>query len=208
MARQAPSGNDGADCPVVPDTGMICVPIARVSIGKLGVSMNRRSIIHLFSIAVLVLCLLPGDAVGQQQSLKQRLVGTWTLVSNDNVASDGTKRQIFGPNPNGVMIFDVNGRFAVIAVNPARPKFKGNTRLDGTPEENKAAIAGTVAAFGTWSVDEATNTLLTRIDGSLFPNDEGVEQRRLITLEGDELKQVNLNPGSGGRAEIVFRRAK
>src|SRR5262245_60916340 len=170
--------------------------------------MNRRSIIHLFPIAALVLSLLPGGAVGQQQSLKQRLVGMWTLVSNDNVASDGTKRQIFGPNPHGIMIFDANGRFAVIAVNPTRPKFKGNTRLDGTPEENKAAIAGTVAAFGVWSVDEATNILITRIEGSLFPNDESLEQRRLITLEGDELKQVNLNPGSGGRAEIVFKRAK
>jgi hypothetical protein len=168
--------------------------------------MNRHSVVHLFSMAALVLSLLPGGAAGQQ-SLKQRLVGTWTLVSNDNVAADGTRRQIFGPNPKGMMIFEANGRFAVIALNPTRPKFKGNTRLDGTPEENKAAIAGSVAAFGAWSVDEATNTLVTRIEGSLFPNDEGLEQRRLVTLEGDELKQVNLNPGSGGRAEIVLRRA-
>jgi hypothetical protein len=80
--------------------------------------------------------------------------------------------------------------------------------LDSTPEENKAAIAGAVASFGTWSVDEATNTLVTRVEGNLFPNDEGREQRRLVTLTGDELKQVNLNPGSGGRAEIVFKRAK
>jgi hypothetical protein len=55
---------------------------------------------------------------------------------------------------------------------------------------------------------EATNTLITSIDGNPFPNDEGREQRRLVTLEGDELKQVNLNPGSGGRAEMVFKRTK
>jgi hypothetical protein len=170
--------------------------------------MNRRSILQLFAMPALGLALLSGGAVSQQKSLKQQLVGTWTLVSNDNVAPDGTKRQIFGPHPKGIMILDADGRYALIAVNPARPKFKGNTRLDGTPEENKAAIAGTVASFGTWSVDEATNTLITLIDGNLFPNDEGREQRRLVTLEGDELKQVNLNPGSGGRAEIVFRRAK
>jgi hypothetical protein len=170
--------------------------------------MNRRSIFHLFAMTTLSLGLLSGGAVGQQRSLKQLLVGTWTLVSNDNLAPDGTKRQIFGPNPKGIMILDADGRYALIAMNPSRPKFKGNTRLDGTPEENKAAVAGTVASFGTWSVDEATNTLITLSDGSLFPNDEGREQRRLVTLEGDELKQVNLNPGSGGRAEIVFRRAK
>jgi len=152
--------------------------------------------------------LLSGVAVSQQRSLKEQLVGTWMLVSNENVNTDGTKRQIFGPNPKGIMILDADGRFALIAVNPDRPKFKGKTRLDGTAEENKAVVAGTVAAFGTWSVEEATSTLITRIDASLFPNDEGSEQRRLITLAGDELKQVNLNPGSGGRAEIVFKRAK
>ena len=170
--------------------------------------MNLRHILSLSAIASLGLALLSGSAVSQQKSLKEQLVGTWTIVSNDNVAPDGAKRQIFGPNPKGIMILDGDGRYALIAVNPARPKFKGKTRLDGTPEENKAAIAGTVASFGTWSVDEATNTLITRVEGNLFPNDEGQEQRRLVTLSGDELKQVNLNPGSGGRAEIVFKRAK
>jgi len=168
----------------------------------------RRGILQLSPMTAVGLALLSGSAVSQQTSLKQELVGTWTLVSNDNVAADGTKRQNFGPNPKGIMIFDADGRYALIAANPARPKFAGKTRLDGTPEENKAAVAGTVASFGTWSVDEATNTLITRVDGNLFPNDEGREQRRLVTLAGDELRQVNLNPGSGGRAEIVFRRAK
>jgi lipocalin-like protein len=170
--------------------------------------MNRSNILKLSAIAALGLALLPGSAVSQQKPLKEQLVGSWAIVSNDNVAPDGTKRQLFGPNPRGIMILDANGRYALITVNPARPKFKGKTRLDGTPEENKAAIAGTVASFGTWSVDEATSTLITRVEGNLFPNDEGQEQRRLVTLAGDELKQVNLNPGSGGRAEIVFRRTK
>src|SRR5262245_11529038 len=114
--------------------------------------MNPGRIIGL-AVVVATACfgLLSTVAVSQQKSLKEQLVGTWTLVSNDNVNSDGTKRQIFGPNPKGIMIIDAGGRFAVIATNPDRPKFKGRTRLDGTAEENKAAIAGTVAAFGTWS---------------------------------------------------------
>src|SRR5262245_27705235 len=115
--------------------------------------MNPDRIIGL-TVVVATVCfgLLSGAAVSQQTSLKEQLIGTWTLVSNDNVSSDGTKRQIFGPNPKGIMILDADGRFALIAANPDRPKFKGNTRLDGTAEENKAATAGTVAAFGTWSV--------------------------------------------------------
>jgi hypothetical protein len=170
--------------------------------------MNRRSIVKLSATTALALSLLPSIATGQQKSLKDRLVGSWTIVSNDNVAPDGTKRQIFGPNPKGILMLSADGRYALVVVNPARPRFKGKTRLEGTPEENQAVIAGTVAAFGGWSVDEATNVLVTRIEGGLFPNDDGTEQRRIIALSGDELRMVNPSPGSGGRAEIVFRRAK
>ena len=170
--------------------------------------MNRQSIFNLGAITVIGLASLPHSAIGQQKSLKEQLVGNWSIVSNDNVAPDGTKRQIFGPNPKGIFILGADGRYALVVVNPARPKFKGASRLDGTPEENKATIAGTVASFGTWSLDEATSTLVTRAEGDLFPNAEGIDQRRLIALSGDELKMVNLSPGSGGRAEIIFKRAK
>jgi hypothetical protein len=101
-----------------------------------------------------------------------------------------------------------HGGFLLRWVGSRSAKLKGASRLDGTLEENKAAIAGTVAAFGTWSLDEATNTRVTSVEGSLFPNDEGGDQRRIIALAGDELKIVNPSPGSGGRAEIVFKRAK
>jgi Lipocalin-like domain len=171
-------------------------------------TVKRRIILSLCAATVLGLALLPGAAVSQQKSLTEQLVGSWTIISNDNVAPDGTKRQIFGPNPKGIFILGADGSYALVVVNPARPKFVGKSRLDGTPEENKSAIAGTVASFGTWSVDEATNTLVTSIEGNLFPNDEGRDQRRIIALEGDQLKMVNPSPGSGGRAEIVFRRAK
>jgi Lipocalin-like domain len=170
--------------------------------------MNRCTILNLCAVTTLSLALLPNSAASQQRSLKEQLVGSWTIVSNDNVAPDGTKRQIFGPNPKGIFILGADGRYALVVVNPARPKFKGSSRLDGTPEENKAAIAGAVAAFGTWSFDEATNTLVTSIEGNLFPNDEGRDQRRIIALAGDELKMLNPSPSSGGRAEIVFKRAK
>ena len=171
--------------------------------------MNRRDILSLSAITTLGLALLPGSALAQQKTLKEQLVGSWTLVSNDNVAPDGTKRQIFGPNPKGLIILGADGNYAQVLVNPARPKFKGKTRLDGTAEENKAVVAGTAATFGTWATDEASKTLILRNAGNLFPNDEGTESRRPVTvMTGDELKMMNPNPGSGGRSESVYRRAK
>ena len=39
------------------------------------------------------------DALGQKQSLKEKLVGTWIQVSIDVAFPDVTKRPLFGENP-------------------------------------------------------------------------------------------------------------
>src|SRR5262249_51992536 len=155
--------------------------------------MNQSII---FCLVIGVLALRPEIAVSQQRSSKDQLIGSWRIVSNDNIGANGEKRQIFGPNPKGLFILGADGRYALVVVNPDRPRFKGASRLEGTPDENKAAIAGTVASFGTWTLDEATNTLITRVEGDLFPNSEGRDQRRIIALVGDELRMVNTSPGS------------
>ena len=168
--------------------------------------MNRR---HIFSLSVataLGLALLPGSALAQQKPLKEQLAGTWTIISNDNVAPDGTKRQLFGPNPKGILILAANGQYAQIIVLPDRPAFKVNNRLEGTPEENKAAVHGTTATFGTWSIDEASKTLTVRNEGGMFPNQVGSESKRTVTLQGDQLRVSNPAPASGGRSESVWKR--
>jgi hypothetical protein len=81
--------------------------------------------------------------------------------------------------------------------------------LQGTPEENKAVIAGTVAAFGTWSVNETDRTIGMRIEGSLFPNQDETDGKRLIlSLTADSLKIANPGAGAGGRAEAEYKRVK
>jgi hypothetical protein len=170
--------------------------------------MNRRHILSLSMITALGLALLPGSALAQQKSLKEQLTGIWTLVSNDSTAPDGTKRQLFGANPKGILILDASGRYAQIYMRPDVPKFKANNRLEGTSEENKAVVQGTVAQFGTWSVDEAGKILTVRAEGNMFPNLVGTDSKRSVTVEGDELKMSNPAPGSGGRTESVFKRAK
>jgi hypothetical protein len=170
--------------------------------------MNRRHILGLSLTTAAGLALLSGSALAQQKSLKEQLVGTWTLVSSDNVGSDGTKRQLFGAKPKGILILDASGHYAQIYFHSDLPKFKVNNRLEGTPEENKAVVHGTSAQFGTWSVDEAGKTLTRRIEGSLLPNQVAAETKNPVTLAGDELKMTATAPGSGGTSENVFKRAK
>ena len=168
--------------------------------------MNFRHVLSLSVATALGLVLLPGSALAQQKPLKEQLAGTWTIISNDNVAPDGTKRQLFGPNPKGILVLAANGQYAQIIVLPGRPNFKVNNRLEGTPEENKAAVHGTTATFGTWSVDEANKTLTIRNEGGMFPNQAGTESKRTLILQGDQLRVSNPTPASGGKSESVWKR--
>ena len=172
--------------------------------------MSKFKIVGIMALIAFAMgIVLVGDAPAQQKTLKEQLVGTWTLVSNNNVAPDGARRQLFGPNPKGIVIYDAYGRYAQIMVNPNRPKFKGKTRLDGTPEENKGVVQATSAHFGTWSVNEADKTVNHHIEFHIFPNYDGTESKRSITLTGDELKQSTPTPSRGGTSsEQLWRRAK
>ena len=79
-------------------------------------------------------CSFPALRFAQQKSLKEQLVGSWIITSNNSVAPDGTKHQLFGPNPKGILVFDSTGHYVQIFANPDVPKFKINNRLKGTPE--------------------------------------------------------------------------
>jgi hypothetical protein len=155
---------------------------------------------------VLGLALLSGNAVAQQGTLRQQLVGTWTLVSFEIAESNGAKRQPGGANPKGILFFDAGGRYASVVGRPNRPKFKSVSQP--TTEELAAATADFFGAnFGTWSVNEADKTLTRRYDAALFPNNEGQDFKASVSLAGEELKLSGQTEGSI-RIDYVFRRAK
>jgi hypothetical protein len=170
--------------------------------------MNRRSILGVSAVTALGLAVMPGSAVSQQKSLKEQLVGTWTLVSQENAAPNGTKRQPFGANPNGILILDVGGQYANVLGSRDRPKLKSRNRLESTPADFGVAAMGFAANFGTWSVNEADKTLSRRYQAALVPNNEGMEIKNSISLVGDELKLTDAAAAAGGTTVSVYRRAK
>ena len=171
--------------------------------------MNRRSILSISTITALGLALLPSGAIAQQKSLKDQLVGTWLFVSSIDVQKDGTKIDRWGPNPKGVLIFDANGHY-VLAINRSNlRKFESNRVDQGTAEENKAVMQGSIFHFGTYSVNEADKTVTSQIEGGSFPNLYGGTQKRVITaLTADELKYSNPATTIGTTTDVVWKRAK
>src|SRR5438093_2820811 len=171
--------------------------------------MNRHSILSISAATALGLVVLTGNSFAQQKTLKEQLVGIWTVVSIENTAPNGTKRQLFSANPKGQYIFDAGGRFSLMLVNPDIPKFKISNRLEGTPEENKAVVQGTVAYFGTWSVDEANKAIVLKMEGHLFPNARDATQKRTVQkISADEWQSFNAESGAGGTTVSVWKRMK
>jgi hypothetical protein len=80
-------------------------------------------------------------------------------------------------------------------------------RMEGTAEENKAAVQGANPHWGRYSVNESDKTILFKIEHAFFSNWEGTEQKRPFTLAGDQLTWIAA-ASTGGRAELVWRRAK
>jgi len=143
---------------------------------------------------------------GDERSLREKLVGTWKIVSVDNTRPDGSVKQIFGPHPKGIAVFDSGGNTAIVLMRSGRPKFAANNRDLGTAEEFKATVQGTHAYFGTYSVIEPEKTLVFHVEGNTFPNQEGVDTRRIISIEGDEFRWITPDPSVGGRSEAVWKR--
>jgi hypothetical protein len=149
---------------------------------------------------------MTGTTAGQSaKSDKERFVGTWTLVS---LTSDEGDALPFGPNPKGTMMVDANGRFAVTVMRADLPNFSSNNRISGTLEENRAVIQGSIAYFGTYSIDEATHVLTVDIEGSTFPNFTGGRQTRILSFNGDKVTYFNPTPSMGGTAKATYKRAK
>src|SRR5262245_44915784 len=143
-------------------------------------------------------------AAGQSPPLRQQIVGTWAYVHNYNVMPDGKRTEPQGPQGigKGIFILDSNGRFVWNLIRSDIPKFASNNRQNGSDAENKAAVQGTIAYYGTYEVDEASKSLIMRIEYSSFPNFNGVEQRRTVKLENDELTVINSTAASGGTANL------
>jgi Lipocalin-like domain len=143
------------------------------------------------------------------QSIKERLVGTWALVTCEVVAPDGARSAlVVGSNPAGQYIFTEDGHFSFQAVAEFGP-FLSNDRMKTTPEEDRAAMRGSIAYYGTFTVNEADRTIAVHIERSSFPNQNGTDGKRVITaLSTDEMSYINPGRRGGGSIHCTYKRAK
>jgi hypothetical protein len=171
--------------------------------------MNQRRSIGLSIITVVGLALSPVSAVAQQNTIEKQLVGTWILVSAESATKDGTKIPfVEGTNIKGLLIFDTGGRESLQIISEI-PKLASNDRLKTMPAEDMAVSHGVLSYFGTYSVSESDKVLTQHPERSSFPNQAGLDGKRILAfITPDDLK-ITLPTTLAGNTNItVWKRAK
>jgi hypothetical protein len=154
--------------------------------------------------ALLLLGATCGEVLAQTQT--PSILGVWTLVSV-TVDRDGNKSQPFGTNPKGLLIFEKDGHFSLVAMRSDLPKTASNNRMTATPTENREIVRGSTAFFGTYTVSDPDRMFSLHIEGATFPNWIGTDQKRIFTITGDQLRYTNSSRSGGeGTSLVVWKR--
>jgi hypothetical protein len=122
-------------------------------------------------------------AAAMSELTRERLLGTWKLVSvsNEDIPS-GAKADFFGPNPIGYLNYGADGRMMVVVVRSDRPKPQG---AKVTTEEADALFKSMVSYAGTFSIDG--DEVIHRVEISWNETWTGTEQRRIFRFDNDRL---------------------
>jgi hypothetical protein len=124
--------------------------------------------------------------------MKERLVGTWDLVSYETVGSDGRRGKPYG-DAIGIIKYDAAGNMSGQVMRPDRPG---------------ADAPGYIAYFGTFDVDPDGRRVVHHVRGALNPAWVGGDQIRGLRFEGDllVLSTELQHAGATVRHELTWRR--
>jgi hypothetical protein len=158
--------------------------------------MYRRGMFHLCGLAAGALMALMSGAIAQvqQESAKDLIGGTWTLLIADNLTSEGARSPGFGPLPDGIAKFGADGKYSV----EIKPSASGHEALKHS---------------GSYALDNAGKTLSLKIEESSLPTWRGTTQSGTIEFaNGDHLGWTTSVPFVASAdfkgAEMIWARAK
>jgi Lipocalin-like domain len=172
---------------------------------------GRNIFLHVFAGIVLLISVAgkTTDSSDKIRSMKKNNVaGSWNLISA-YMDNHGTRLDILGSHPGGMVIFTEDLHFIVVINNPDIPKFVSGDRSNGTQEEYKTAVTNSLGVYGTYTIDENGDFLEEHILGSTFQNMNGTNRgRNEITekVDGNRMME-NLKIADGITINIVWQRA-
>src|SRR5918994_2801588 len=114
------------------------------------------------------------------------LVGTWRLVSWENRSLiDGRVTYPLGQDAVGYIMYGEDGYMSVTIMRPDRALFAAGDLLGGSAQERAPAAGAYVSYCGRYEF--RGETVVHRVELSLFPNWVGAEQERLVEFTKNRL---------------------
>jgi hypothetical protein len=122
-----------------------------------------------------------------ESEIRDRIVGTWQLVSTEETLKDGTTRSFpaFGPRGKGILIYQRDGYMCAVITNPDR--LKSAAPAHATREEKAAAADGTFSYCGRYEIDVKQETIVHLPEVASVPGFVGSRQIRPYCFEGVRL---------------------
>lgn len=137
-------------------------------------------------------------------SMRERLLGSWQVVSWEWHDAEGAVTSPLGEDPAGQLIYDSSGAMSAQLMRRDQPPFQDEDWRAATVEEKARAWSGYFGYFGTYTVDEEAGIVTHHVEGSAFPNLVGTEQVRSALLDGDRLSLVAET--AWGRVSLTWER--
>ena len=129
---------------------------------------------------------LIGGASAQQETVKDAIVGTWSITSIYDLFEGGKKFNPWGTGVKGSLTFVSNGRYTQMIIGEMDPAMK-------TPDTRRAD-AFSMAAVGTYTVNETDKHVIVRFERATNSIRNGAEQIWAVTFSGDTLTLAATTP--------------
>ena len=115
------------------------------------------------------------------------LVGAWKLVSFEEMSQDGQRRQPYGPNPVGILIYTDTGYMCVQIMRRDRRALPDLAFEEIGADQIKEAVGGFTAFSGTYQADPDNHIVIHHVHTHILPGSVGKDLRRKYELMGDTL---------------------
>ena len=134
--------------------------------------------------------------------MKDRLVGSWRLVSYETTDDSGRRGRPYG-DAVGRISYDANGNMTGQVMRPDRGIVQG-----GDARAAAAAYLGYIAYFGTYEIAADGRSVVHHVQGSLNPGWVGGDQVRMLRFDGDRLilSTETRKDGAAVRHELTWER--
>jgi hypothetical protein len=136
------------------------------------------------------------------------IVGAWKLISY-KIQKDNEKAIYpFGENALGSLIYTDSGRVSAQVMRSDRPKFASGDQMKGTAGEIKANYESYISYYGSYEIDKKNGFVIHHVEGSLFPNWEGLGLKRFFKLSCNRLTLIATAFEDGSRyvATLIWER--